>query len=155
MRLSRKGRFAVTAMMNLALNADKGPMTLTELTHDQGISLSYLEQIFARLRKENLVAGVRGPGGGYRLSRAAKEICVADVITAVDEKVDARKCEGKGNCNGESPCLTHDLWCDLSDQIYSFLQSIDLEQLVTQENSKARTCSSHLKESGHLSAVAS
>jgi Rrf2 family iron-sulfur cluster assembly transcriptional regulator len=154
MRLTTKGRYAVTAMLDLALNFDKGSITLSDISQRQGISLSYLEQLFSKLRRNGLVDSARGPGGGYRLSRSAKEICVADVITAVDEKVDARKCEGKGNCNGESPCLTHDLWCDLSDQIYDFLQSIDLEQLVNKENSKVRSCSSHKHDSSHLSAVA-
>lgn len=154
MRLTTKGRYAVTAMLDLALNFDKGSITLSDISQRQGISLSYLEQLFSKLRRNGLVDSARGPGGGYRLSRAAKEICVADVITAVDEKVDARKCEGKGNCNGESPCLTHDLWCDLSDQIYDFLQSIDLEQLVNKENAKVSSCSSHKHNSAHLSAVA-
>ena len=140
MRLTTKGRYAVTAMLDLALNFGKGPITLADISKRQGISLSYLEQLFSKLRRNGLVDSARGPGGGYSLSRPAKEICVADVITAVDEKVDARKCEGKGNCNGENPCLTHDLWCDLSDQIYNFLRSIDLDQLVNQEN--ARGCSS-------------
>ncbi|MDH3354237.1 MAG: Rrf2 family transcriptional regulator, partial [Chromatiales bacterium] len=120
----------------------------------QGISLSYLEQLFSKLRRNGLVDSARGPGGGYRLSRSARDICVADVITAVDEKVDARKCEGKGNCNGESPCLTHDLWCDLSDQIYDFLQNIDLEQLVTKENAKVSSCTSYKHDSAQISAVA-
>jgi Rrf2 family iron-sulfur cluster assembly transcriptional regulator len=154
MRLTTKGRYAVTAMLDLAINFDKGPITLSDISQRQGISLSYLEQLFSKLRRNGLVDSARGPGGGYRLSRVAKEICVADVITAVDEKVDARKCEGKGNCNGESPCLTHDLWCDLSDQIYDFLQSIDLEQLVNKENAKVSNCSSHKKGVSHLAAVA-
>jgi Rrf2 family iron-sulfur cluster assembly transcriptional regulator len=141
-------------MLDLAINFDKGPITLSDISQRQGISLSYLEQLFSKLRRNGLVDSARGPGGGYRLSRVAKEICVADVITAVDEKVDARKCEGKGNCNGESPCLTHDLWCDLSDQIYDFLQSIDLEQLVNKENAKVSNCSSHKKGVSHLAAVA-
>ena len=154
MRLTTKGRYAVTAMLDLAINFDKGSITLSDISKRQGISLSYLEQLFSKLRRNGLVDSARGPGGGYRLSRVAKEICVADVITAVDEKVDARKCEGKGDCNGDSPCLTHDLWCDLSDQIYDFLQSIDLDQLVKQENAKTRNCSSAHKDSSHLSVVA-
>ena len=154
MRLTTKGRYAVTAMLDLAINFDKGPITLADISKRQGISLSYLEQLFSKLRRNGLVDSARGPGGGYRLSRVANEICVADVMTAVDEKVDARKCEGKGNCNGESPCLTHDLWCDLSDQIYDFLQSIDLEQLVNKENAKVSACSSIKKDTAQLSAVA-
>ena len=130
MRLTTKGRYAVTAMLDLALHYKDGPITLADISKRQGISLSYLEQLFSRLRKNGLVDSARGPGGGYRLSRPAAEINVADVITAVDEKVDAMRCEGKGNCQNDGPCLTHDLWCDLSDQIYSFLKGIDLGQLV-------------------------
>ena len=142
MRLTTKGRYAVTAMLDLAINYDKGTITLADISKRQGISLSYLEQLFSKLRRNGLVDSARGPGGGYRLSRVASEICVADVITAVDEKVDVRKCEGKGNCKGDSPCLTHDLWCDLSDQIYGFLQGIDLGQLVSKESEKERSQSS-------------
>jgi Rrf2 family iron-sulfur cluster assembly transcriptional regulator len=130
MRLTTKGRYAVTAMLDLAIHYKDGPITLSDISKRQGISLSYLEQLFSRLRKNGLVDSARGPGGGYRLSRAAAEINVADVITAVDEKVDAMRCEGKGNCQNDGPCLTHDLWCDLSNQIYSFLKGIDLGQLV-------------------------
>lgn len=130
MRLTTKGRYAVTAMLDLALHYNDGPITLADISKRQGISLSYLEQLFSRLRKNGLVDSARGPGGGYRLSRAAAEINIADVITAVDEKIDAMRCEGKGNCQNDGPCLTHDLWCDLSAQIYSFLKGIDLGQLV-------------------------
>jgi Rrf2 family iron-sulfur cluster assembly transcriptional regulator len=117
-------------MLDLAIHYKKGPITLADISKRQGISLSYLEQLFSRLRKNGLVDSARGPGGGYRLSRAASEICVADVVTAVDEKVDAMRCDGKGNCQDNGPCLTHELWCDLSDQILNFLKGIDLEQLV-------------------------
>jgi Rrf2 family iron-sulfur cluster assembly transcriptional regulator len=130
MRLTTKGRYAVTAMLDLAIHYKDGPITLADISKRQGISLSYLEQLFSRLRKNGLVDSARGPGGGYRLSRSASQINVADVITAVDEKIDAMRCEGKGNCQNEGPCLTHDLWCDLSAQIYSFLKGIDLGQLV-------------------------
>jgi Rrf2 family iron-sulfur cluster assembly transcriptional regulator len=130
MRLTTKGRYAVTAMLDLAIHYKDGPITLADISKRQGISLSYLEQLFSRLRKNGLVDSARGPGGGYRLSRAASEINIADVITAVDEKIDAMRCEGKGNCQNDGPCLTHDLWCDLSAQIYSFLKGIDLGQLV-------------------------
>ena len=130
MRLTTKGRYAVTAMLDLALHYNEGPITLADISKRQEISLSYLEQLFSRLRKNGLVDSARGPGGGYRLSRPASEINVADVITAVDEKIDAMRCEGKGNCQNNGPCLTHDLWCDLSAQIYSFLKGIDLGQLV-------------------------
>jgi Rrf2 family iron-sulfur cluster assembly transcriptional regulator len=130
MRLTTKGRYAVTAMLDLALHSGQGPITLSDISHRQGISLSYLEQLFARLRKRGLVKSARGPGGGYRLSRAAGEIVVADVIGAVDEKVDATRCGGLGNCQDGQHCLTHDLWVDLSEQIYNFLSGITLGQLV-------------------------
>ncbi len=136
MRLTTKGRYAVTAMLDLAIHYQEGPITLADISKRQGISLSYLEQLFSRLRKNGLVDSARGPGGGYRLSRAAAEICVADVITAVDEKVDAMRCEGKGNCQDNGPCLTHELWCDLSGQIYSFLKSINLGMLVERKGVK-------------------
>ena len=130
MKLTTKGRYAVTAMLDLALHSNEGPITLADISERQGISLSYLEQLFAKLRKNGLVSSARGPGGGYRLSRNATEICVVDVITAVDEKIDARRCEGAGNCQGEKTCLTHELWCDLSNQIYKFLKGISLGDLV-------------------------
>lgn len=133
MRLTTKGRYAVTAMLDLALHYKEGPITLADISKRQGISLSYLEQLFSKLRKNGLVDSARGPGGGYRLSREAGDICVADVITAVDEKVDAMRCGGLGNCHDDGQCLTHELWCDLSNQIYSFLQSITLGQLVAKQ----------------------
>lgn len=131
MRLTTKGRYAVTAMLDLALHDNKGPITLSDISQRQGISLSYLEQLFSRLRKNGLVTSARGPGGGYRLSRDGNEIAVVDVITAVDEKIDARRCEGKSNCQGDKTCLTHKLWCDLSDQILGFLGGISLGDLVS------------------------
>lgn len=130
MRLTTKGRYAVTAMLDLALHYADGPITLADISGRQGISLSYLEQLFSKLRKHGLVDSARGPGGGYRLSRPAGEISVVEVITAVDEKVDATRCGGKGNCQGEERCLTHELWTDLSNQIYDFLNNIHLGDLV-------------------------
>jgi Rrf2 family iron-sulfur cluster assembly transcriptional regulator len=130
MRLTTKGRYAVTAMLDLALHAKDRPITLADISQRQGISLSYLEQLFSKLRKQGLVASARGPGGGYRLSRDANDIMVASVITAVDEKVHVTKCEGRGDCQNGEACLTHELWCDLSDQIYKFLDGISLGQLV-------------------------
>jgi len=132
MKLTSKGRYAVTAMLDLALHADKGPVTLAGISERQGISLSYLEQLFTRLRKQGLVSSTRGPGGGYSLSRSAYEIAVSDVVTAVDESVDATRCGGRGDCQGGHRCLTHDLWTELSDQIYAFLNEITLGQLVDQ-----------------------
>lgn len=134
MRLTTRGRYAVTAMLDLALNAKTGPVSLSDISGRQGISQSYLEQLFARLRKQGLVDGTRGPGGGYRLGKDTGDISVADVIDAVNESVDATKCGGERNCRGENRCLTHDLWEDLSDQIRRFLDDVSLEKLVNQNN---------------------
>jgi len=133
MRLTTKGRYAVTAMLDLAIRNDQGPISLAEISERQGISLSYLEQLFTRLRRSELVKSTRGPGGGYKLSRPADEIAVAQVITAVDEKVDSTRCGGLGNCQDHERCLTHDLWTDLSDQIYQFLDNISLGSLLLRE----------------------
>ncbi len=130
MRLTTKGRYAVTAMLDLAIHDDRDPVALADIARRQGISLSYLEQLFAQLRKRGLVRSSRGPGGGYQLGRPAAEIAVVDVIGAVDESVDATRCGGMENCQGEARCLTHDLWHDLSRQIHDFLGGIDLAQLV-------------------------
>ncbi len=130
MRLSTKGRYAVTAMLDLSINDHTGPITLVEISRCQGISLSYLEQLFAKLRKSGLVKGVRGPGGGYRLARPAADITVADIIAAVDEKVDATQCGGRANCQDGEVCLTHELWIRLSEKIYQFLDGITLEQFL-------------------------
>lgn len=129
MKLSTKGRYAVTAMLDLTLHQERGPVTLADISHGQGISLSYLEQLFARLRRGHLVTGVRGPGGGYRLARPAQEITVADIIVAVDENADAANYGSEGKPNGEH-CLTHDLWSELSAQIYGFLNGITLADLA-------------------------
>ncbi|ROR29736.1 Fe-S cluster assembly transcription factor [Inmirania thermothiophila] len=130
MRLTTKGRYAVTAMLDLALREGEGPITLAQISRRQGISLSYLEQLFAKLRRRGLVASVRGPGGGYRLARPAAEIAVGDVIAAVDEEVSAMRCGGLGNCHDDEPCLTHELWCELSRRIQDFLAGISLGDLV-------------------------
>ncbi|MDH5301086.1 MAG: Fe-S cluster assembly transcriptional regulator IscR [Gammaproteobacteria bacterium] len=130
MRLTTKGRYAVTAMLDLAINYNEGPITLSDISKRQGISLSYLEQLFSKLRKRGLVDSARGPGGGYRLSRGSDEISIAEVIAAVDESIDVTRCAGKGNCQGDGNCLTHELWCDLSGQIQSFLNNITLGKLV-------------------------
>jgi len=129
-KLTTKGRYAVTAMLDLALHNDKGPVTLADIADRQGISLSYLEQLFSRLRKHQLVTSVRGPGGGYSLAASAANVHIAEVITAVDEKVDATRCGGAGNCHNNERCLTHDLWTDLSDRIYDYLSDITLQDLV-------------------------
>ena len=137
MRLTTKGRYAVTAMLDLALHYQQGPITLADISSRQGISLSYLEQLFSKLRKNGLVDSTRGPGGGYRLSRNAAEIPVADVISAVDEKVDTTKCGGLGNCHDDHECLTHELWTELSAQIHDFLSNISLGQLVERSENQA------------------
>ncbi len=133
MRLTTKGRYAVTAMLDLAFHSQNKPVTLTDIATRQTISLSYLEQLFARLRKAGMVKGVRGPGGGYRLSRPADEISIADIITAVDEQVDSTKCGGTGDCQNNLPCLTHDLWMGLSEQIRQYLQGISLASLMEKD----------------------
>lgn len=130
MRLTTKGRYAVTAMLDLALHADRGPISLADISKRQGISLSYLEQLFSRLRQSGLVSSVRGPGGGYRLARVGGEIYVAQIVDAVNESVDATSCGGNSDCAGGEQCLTHYLWCDLSDQIHNFLNGISLADLV-------------------------
>jgi Rrf2 family iron-sulfur cluster assembly transcriptional regulator len=137
MRLTTKGRYAVTAMLDLALNAAQNPISLADISRRQAISLSYLEQLFARLRRSQLVASVRGPGGGYRLSRSSSEIFVAEIIDAVNESVDATDCGGNANCQDGETCLTHYLWCDLSDQIHNFLGGISLADLVARSEVQA------------------
>ena len=130
MRLTTKGRYAVTAMLDLALHAGHGPVSLADISERQGISLSYLEQLFSKLRRNELVCSVRGPGGGYRLGRSCDDIYVAQVIDAVNESVDATRCKGSGSCQQGVTCLTHHLWHDLSEQIHSFLDGISLADLV-------------------------
>ena len=134
MRLTTKGRYAVTAMLDLALHEGKGPISLADISERQGISLSYLEQLFAKLRRNELVRSVRGPGGGYQLNRAKEAIHVAEVIDAVNESVDATGCNRKGDCQGGDSCLTHHLWCELSDQIHGFLSGISLADLVVRKD---------------------
>jgi Rrf2 family transcriptional regulator, iron-sulfur cluster assembly transcription factor len=130
MKLTTKGRYAVTAMLDLALHYDKGSVTLADIARRQGISLSYLEQLFAKLRRSHLVESVRGPGGGYNLAKQPGEISVAQIILAINENIDATRCGGERNCQGDQPCLTHQLWEDLSGQIYQFLDGITLGDLV-------------------------
>ena len=136
MRLTTKGRYAVTAMLDLAIHFEEGPITLADISQRQCISLSYLEQLFAKLRRQGLVESTRGPGGGYRLSRSPMEIPVADVILAVDEKVETTRCGGLANCQDDEQCLTHELWAELSQQIYQFLCGISLGNLVEREGVK-------------------
>ncbi len=136
MRLTTKGRYAVTAMLDLALHGDDGPVSLADIADRQDISLSYLEQLFSRLRKRKLVNSIRGPGGGYCLGLEPGRIDVAGVITAVDERLDSTACGGKGNCHGDKRCLTHELWQDLSDSIYDYLSGISLQDLLDKQLAK-------------------
>ncbi len=130
MKLTTKGRYAVTAMLDLALHYEQGAVTLSDIAGRQGISLSYLEQLFARLRRSGLVESVRGPGGGYNLATAPSEISVAEIVIAINENIDATRCGGDKNCAGEERCLTHYLWEGLSERIHEFLSGITLADLV-------------------------
>jgi Rrf2 family iron-sulfur cluster assembly transcriptional regulator len=134
MKLTSKGRYAVTAMLDLAFHSRTGPVTLSQISERQGISLSYLEQLFTRMRKNGLVRSTRGPGGGYSLERPPAEVAVAQIISAVDEVVDTTRCSGSNNCQDGDRCLTHKLWDELSRQIYGFLNDITLQDLMDDEN---------------------
>ena len=133
MRLTTKGRFAVTAMVDLAMRGGHAPITLASISGRQKISLSYLEQLFGKLRRHNLVESVRGPGGGYCLARPSAKISIADIIVAVDEPVDTTKCGGKGDCHDEQQCITHDLWMGLNDALYHYLDEVSLQQVVNNQ----------------------
>ncbi len=133
MKLSTKGRYAVTAMFDIAIHNQDGPVSLSDISARQGISLSYLEQLFGRLRRRGLVASTRGPGGGYSLAHSADEIAIADIIMAVDENVDATRCGGNSDCQNQQRCLTHELWEDLSSQIHTFLSHISLADAVNKQ----------------------
>lgn len=130
MRLTTKGRFAVTAMADLAMRNGKGPVTLASISERQKISLSYLEQLFGKLRRNNIVIAVRGPGGGYCLARPGAQITIADIIMAVDEPVDSTRCGGKADCHDEQQCMTHDLWTGLNEALCHYLTGINLQQVV-------------------------
>jgi len=135
MKLTSKGRYAVTAMLDVAIKEHTGPVPLADISERQGISLSYLEQLFSKLRKQELVSSVRGPGGGYRLGKARSDISVAMIIDAVNESVDVRKCTGESGCNENGvQCLTHSLWEQLSDRISGFLDGITLEELMSSDH---------------------
>ena len=134
MRLTTKGRYAVTAMLDLALHADQGPITLADISMRQGVSISYLEQLFAKLRRSRLVESVRGPGGGYRLAGGPDAISVAQIVEAVNDSMDATRCLGKGDCQDGEICLTHHLWTDLSNRLRDFLNDITLAELVSRED---------------------
>jgi Rrf2 family iron-sulfur cluster assembly transcriptional regulator len=144
MRLTTKGRFAVTAMLDLALRQQQGLVTLAGIGTRQKISLSYLEQLFGKLRRHALVASVRGPGGGYRLARQAEKVSVADIILAVDEPLDATQCRGMENCREDERCMTHTLWATLNQKLYEYLHSVTLQDLVNE----------HLAKEGNVSVLA-
>jgi len=161
MRLTTKGRFAVTAMLDLALHearsgteldAETKPITLAGISERQKISLSYLEQLFSRLRRQGLVSSVRGPGGGYKLAKNYAEISVAEIISAVDEEIDATQCGGHENCRDEGRCMTHDLWATLNNKILDYLDGISLADMVASQKNgqtvsmKPRKCNSEVKE---------
>jgi len=133
MRLTTKGRFAVTAMIDVAMHGSTGPVTLAAVSGRQRISLSYLEQLFGKLRRSGLVESVRGPGGGYNLAKPQDQVSVADIIVAVDEPIDATQCKGLENCHDDRRCMTHDLWTSLNEHIFSFLSGVTLAQLVKQQ----------------------
>lgn len=137
MKLTTKGRYAVTAMLDLALHAGDRPISLAEISARQEISLSYLEQLFSRLRRNGLVTSTRGPGGGYRVSRPLSAVPVSEIIVAVNESVDATQCAGKENCHSHGRCLTHDLWEGLSEQIEEFLSSVSLQDLIDRQRVKS------------------
>lgn len=134
MRLTTKGRFAVMAMVDLAMRGGRGPVTLATISERQQISLSYLEQLFGKLRRNNIVESVRGPGGGYNLARPGSKISVADIVVAVDEPIDATKCRGEHNCKDGQKCITHDLWMGLNEKIFDYLEGVSLQQLVDSHN---------------------
>jgi len=136
MRLTTKGRFAVTAMVDLALRQNRGPVTLAAISERQHISLSYLEQLFGKLRRAALVSSVRGPGGGYNLAQPPASISVADIVSAVDEPIDATQCGGKENCHDDKRCMTHDLWATLNEKMQEYLSSVTLADLVAHQAGK-------------------
>ncbi|MFA6313919.1 MAG: Fe-S cluster assembly transcriptional regulator IscR, partial [Sterolibacterium sp.] len=136
MKLTTKGRFAVTAMIDLALRQDGGPVALASISERQKISLSYLEQLFGKLRRHELVSSVRGPGGGYCLAKPLADVSVADIIRAVDEPLDATKCGGMANCKDELPCMTHQLWSNLTTRMLDYLSSVNLAELVDQQRDR-------------------
>jgi Rrf2 family iron-sulfur cluster assembly transcriptional regulator len=136
MRLTTKGRFAVTAMVDLAMRQNRGPVTLAAISERQRISLSYLEQLFGKLRRAKLVSSVRGPGGGYNLAQPPQGVTVASIVTAVDEPLDATQCGGKENCLDDRRCMTHDLWATLNEKMYDYLSSVTLADLVAHQSGK-------------------
>lgn len=145
MKLTTKGRFAVTAMLDVALWATKTPVTLASISERQYISLSYLEQLFGKLRRNRLVDSVRGPGGGYILARNPIDITVAQIISAVNESMESRQCDGRENCLGGQRCMTHDLWNNLNHKIYDYLSSVNLQSLVA-DHQKSQQNQTNIKQ---------
>jgi Rrf2 family iron-sulfur cluster assembly transcriptional regulator len=145
MRLTTKGRFAVTAMVDLAMRQTRGPVTLAAISERQHISLSYLEQLFGKLRRHSLVTSVRGPGGGYNLARPAAELSVAEIVKAVDEPLDATQCGGKENCHDDRRCMTHDLWATLNEKMNEYLSSVSLGDLVAHQSGKPVAVIKHFR----------
>ena len=139
MRLTTKGRFAVTAILDLALNETEKPVTLADISERQSISLSYLEQLFSRMRREGIVKSIRGPGGGYHLAKKNQEITVKSIITAVDEEIDATQCAGKENCHEGGRCITHDLWASINTKILDYLESLTLAHLVEAQSKEGKS----------------
>lgn len=138
MKLTSKGRYAATAVLDVALHGANGPVPLIDISERQDISLSYLEQLFAKLRRHGVVCSVRGPGGGYKLNRPMDEISISDIVVAIDEPVDATKCNGAADCQNGSQCLTHGLWVDLSDKIFQFLSDVSIADLVRKHEMKVK-----------------
>lgn len=149
MKLTTKGRYAVTAMLDLALHGDQGPVSLADISARQEISLSYLEQLFSRLRRQELVTSVRGPGGGYRLSRNANDVYIAQVVDAVNESLDTTRCGNRGDCQQGEKCLTHHLWADLSEQIHQFLNGISLGDLMSRHEIRQVAERQNRRQSGN------
>jgi len=145
MRLTTKGRFAVTAMVDLAMRQTRGPVTLAAISERQHISLSYLEQLFGKLRRHSLVTSVRGPGGGYNLARPAAEVSIAEIVKAVDEPLDATQCGGKENCHDDLRCMTHDLWATLNEKMHEYLSSVSLGDLIAHQAGKPVAVIKHFR----------
>jgi len=139
MKLTTKGRFAVTAMLDLALNENHSPVKLAQISERQSISLSYLEQLFSKMRKQGLVKSVRGPGGGYLTALNYKDITIKDIITSVDEEIDATQCKGRENCNEGGRCITHNLWASLNNKILAYLDELTLAKLMESQEDKMET----------------
>jgi Rrf2 family iron-sulfur cluster assembly transcriptional regulator len=150
MRLTTKGRFAVTAMVDLSMRQTRGPVTLAAISERQHISLSYLEQLFGKLRRARLVNSVRGPGGGYNLARPTAEITVADIISAVDEPIDATQCGGKENCLDDRRCVTHDLWATLNEKMNEYLGSVSLADVVSHQQGKQVQVIKHFRRADQV-----